>query len=146
MSVSSDWEISTTTAAAQLAGMLVRADMGSVNSRLSIYTTQRPARITDNHASTAQAEIVLAKPCGVVVGGALVLYVRDSAGALVQFNGLPRWAEWTAGDGAVLTRCDVSDMDNGGGIRLIGGTTPEGETSPMLYAGGLVQLGVVALT
>ena len=32
------------------------------------------------------------------------------------------------------------------GLRVIGGATPEGESSPMLYTGGLVQLGMVALS
>lgn len=146
MSVSGDWEISAVTALAQLAAIVVRADVGPANARLALYTTTRPTLITDIHADAAQAQIVLAKPCGAIVDGALILHVRDLAGALVQFNGQPRWAEWIAADGAVLTRCDVSDMDSGGGIRIIGGTTPEGQTSPMLYAGGLVQLGLVALT
>ena len=35
---------------------------------------------------------------------------------------------------------------NGGGWQLEGGETPAGETSPLLYAGGLVQLGATALS
>jgi hypothetical protein len=141
----SEWEISAATAAAQLAGLLARADTGAGSSRITCYTTTRPALITDAHADVPQAEIALAKPCGAIVDGALVLYPADAAGAMVQAAGLPRWAEWIAADGVVLTRCDVTDMEHGGGIRLVGGATPEGETSPMLYPGGLVQLGLVAL-
>ena len=146
MSAHPEWEVSAVTVLAQLQATLVRADTGAGSSRLALYTTGRPALITDAHADTAQADIVLAKPCGAVVSGALVLYPADLAGAMVMAAGLPRWAEWIAGDGQVLTRCDVTDMEHGGGIRVVGGATPEGETSPMLYPGGLVQLGLVALT
>lgn len=142
----SEWEISQATVLAQLQGTLTRANAGAGNAQLLLYTTERPVPITTTHTDTPQAAIVLAKPCGAIVDDALVLYVADPAGALVQTGGMPRWAEWVAGDGAVLTRCFVTDMDHEGGIRVIGGTTPEGETSPMLYAGGLVQLGLVALT
>ena len=37
-------------------------------------------------------------------------------------------------------------MAHDGDIRLAGGETPAGETSPMLYAGGLVLLGETSLT
>lgn len=141
-----EWDISAAAVLAQLQGMLARADTGAGSSRLALYTTAPPALISDAHADTPQAEIVLAKPCGAIVGGALVLHVADPAGAMVMAQGLPRWAEWFAADGVLLARCDVTDMDHGGGIRIVGGATPEGETSPMLYPGGLVQLGLVALT
>ena len=143
---SSNWEITQTTALAQLAAMLTRADTGPGRASLALFSTARPALITDPHADAPQAEIVLAKPSGNIIGSSLVLYVETPAGAMVQSNGLPRWAEWRAADGAVLARCDVTDMDHGGGLRVIGGATPEGETSPMLYTGGLVQLGLVALS
>lgn len=144
--MSGEWEITTTLALAELAGALTRANTGAGNSKISLYTTTRPASIYDPHADVPQAEIVLAKPCGAIVGGALVLYPLDPAGAMVMMQGMPRWAEWLAADGALLTRCDVTDLDHGGGIRVTGGKTPDGETSPMLYVGGLVQLGLVALT
>ena len=40
----------------------------------------------------------------------------------------------------------VTDADGAGQFRIIGGTTPEGETSPLLLAGALVVLGATALT
>lgn len=140
-----DWEVSVTLELAQLQGTIVRADAGPDPSRLAIYTTDRPASIHATHADTPQAEIVLAKPCGSIADGALVLHVADTSGVMVMASGIPRWAEWIAGDGTVLTRCTVTDIDGGGGIRLRGGATPEGDNSPMLYAGGKVQLGLVAL-
>ncbi|GAD22357.1 hypothetical protein [Acidovorax sp. MR-S7] len=141
-----DWDVSDAAYIAQLQGLLARADTGAGRSRLALYTTTPPASMGDAHADTPQATLELAKPCGSLVGGALVLHVADPAGAMVMSQGMPRWAEWIAADGVLLTRCIVTDMDHGGGIRVIGGTTPEGETSPMLYPGGLVQLGLVALT
>lgn len=144
--MSADWETSAALVAAQLQASLARADQGAAPSSVRLYTTTRPATIADAHADTPQAVINLAKPCGALVDGALVWYPADPAGAMVAHQGLPRWAEWVAGDGVVLTRCDVTDMDGGGGLRVTGGTTPAGETSPMLYPGGLVQIGLVALT
>lgn len=144
--MSADWEITAGAAVAQLAGMLARADQGAGNAAFTLFTTARPALITDAHADTPQATLTLAKPSGAIVDGQLVMYVQNPAGALVTATGLPRWGEWRAGDGALLARYDVTDMDHGGGLRVTGGATPDGETSPKLYAGGLVQLGLVALT
>lgn len=141
-----DWEVSSALIVAQLLGALVRADAGTQPSRLALYTTSRPANILEGHADTPQAVIVLAKPCGAIVEDQLVLYVADNSGAMVAASGVPRWAEWIAGDGTVLTRCDVTDLENGGGIRVLGSATPPGDISPMLYAGGKVQLGLIALT
>ena len=141
-----DWEVSSALVVAQLLGTLVRADAGTEPSRLALYSTARPGSILEGHADIPQAEIVLAKPCGAIVEGQLVLYVADTSGAMVMASGIPRWAEWIAGDGAVLTRCDVTDLDNGGGIRVRGSATPPGDISPMLYAGGKVQLGLVTLS
>lgn len=144
--VSPDWEISTESALAYLQAAIVRADLGAVASRLRLYTTMRPATILDAHTDTPQAVIALQKPCGIITSGTLVLLPADAAGAMVQHNGIPRWGDWVAGDGAVLAHCDVTDMDHDGGLRVVGGGTPVGETSPLLYAGGLVQLGLVAFT
>ena len=92
-----------------------------------------------------QAEVVLARPSATVVNGTLVLHVRDAAGAMVMATGIPRWADWHAADGALLAGGEVSDSDHTGPWRLFGGQTPEGETSPLLYAGSLVQLGETSL-
>lgn len=144
--VSPDWEISPESALAYLQAAIVRADLGAVASRLRLYTTTRPSTILDAHTDTPQAVITLQKPCGIITSGALVLLPAAATGAMVQHNGIPRWGDWVAGDGAVLAHCDVTDMDHEGGLRVVGGGTPVGETSPLLYAGGLVQLGLVAFT
>lgn len=141
----SDWEASNALRLAHLEASIARADQGSGPGTVCIYTTNRPGA-GQSHADTPQAVIALAKPCAALISGALVWIAADPAGAMVMQGGMPRWAEWLAGDGTLLARCDVTDMDHDGGLRVIGGTTPPGETSPMLYAGGLVQIGVVALT
>ncbi len=145
MTAAAEWEIGPALAVAYLHAALARADTGTAASRLRLYSSTRPATVLDAHADTPQAEVVLAQPCGAVIDGALVLYPASGSGAMVQAGGMPRWAEWLAGDGALLARCWVTDMEHGGGIRVTGAKTPDGETSPMLYVGGLVQLGPVAL-
>lgn len=143
--MSADWEISPALASVYLQAAIARADTGSTASRLRLFSTLRPPTILDAHADTPQAEVVLAQPCGVIINNALVLYPASTAGGMVQAGGMPRWAEWVAGDDVVLTRCWVTDMEHDGGIRVIGAKTPEGEVSPMLYVGGLVQLGQIVL-
>jgi hypothetical protein len=85
-------------------------------------------------------------PCASVVDGALVLHVADSNGALVMSTGLPRWALWVNGAGAIVAEGSVTDEANGGDFWVAGGVTPPGETSPLLQAGGLVLLGATSLT
>lgn len=143
--MSAEWEISPALAIVYLQAAIARADTGLAASRLRLFSTSRPPTILDAHADAPQAEIVLAQPCGTIINGALVLYPASAAGGMVQSGGVPRWAEWVAGDGVVLTRCWVTDMEHDGGIRVVGAKTPDGEVSPMLYVGGLVQLGQVVL-
>ena len=140
-------EISSTLALAQLAATLARLDQGSSgNARVQLYTTTRPASIATAHSDTPQATVVLARPCGAIVSGVLVLYPQDMAGATVAAAGIPRWGELLAADGTLLVVGDVTDLDHGGFFRVGGAQTPEGETSPMFYAGAKVQLGTTALS
>ena len=143
--MSAEWEVGGALALAQLQATIARADLGGGNARVRTYTTARPPTIDTPHTDTPQAVIVLAKPCASIVGGLLVMHPLEDA-TMVMSTGLPRWGEWVAADGAVLARAYVTDMDHGGGFRLLGAETPAGETSPLLLAGGLVQLGVTALT
>ncbi|WP_423458039.1 hypothetical protein [Ottowia sp. VDI28] len=137
------YRIGSVLAAAQLAASLTRADQGAGFSRVRLYTTDRPDT-PGVHSDTPQAVIALTKPCGALAGGVLSLTAADPG--MVMAQGMPRWAEWIAADGALLADGTVTDMDNGGDFRVEGATTPEGETSPMLYTGGLVTLGTVVLT
>lgn len=146
MSVTADWEISSAAQLAQLQGLADRADAGAGNSIVRLYITSRPASIADSNADSPQAEIMLAKPCGSISGSSFVLHARDAEGSRVAFSGIPRWADWVAADGTVLLRANVSDTANAGGWKVEGAETPEGETSPRLYLGGLVILGTAVLT
>lgn len=132
-------------ALAQLAATIAFADQGPASSKICVYTTAQPATGADP-GGAAQAEIVLAKPCGTISGGALALHVADPAGSLVAATGLPRWARWVNGAGALVADGTVTDAAGGGDFTVSGAATPPGETSPQLYAGALVQLGSVTLT
>lgn len=138
------WEIAPATALAQLQATAARSDVGTGNARVRIYLDM-PADFLGSRG-VQQAEVVLARPSATVVNGTLVLHVRDAAGAMVMATGIPRWADWHAADGALLAGGEVSDADHAGPWRVAGGETPEGETSPMLYAGGLVLLGETSLS
>ena len=144
--MSAVWEVGPQAAAAQLAATIARADQGAGFACVRIYSTAQPASIAVPRTDTPQAEVVLLKPCASIVDGVLVMHPRDVGGALVLSTGLPRWADWVAADGAIVATSNCTDTSNGGGWQLAGGDTPPGETSPLLYAGGLVQLGETALT
>ena len=144
--MSAVWEVGPEATAAQLAATIARADQGPGFARVRIYTTPQPASIAVPRTDTPQAEVVLLKPCAAIVDGALVMYPRNVEGALVMSTGLPRWADWVAADGAIIATSNCTDPANGGGWQLEGGETPAGETAPLLYAGGLVQLGATALS
>ena len=130
--------------AAQLAASLAFADDAPGPSVIRLYTTTQPATGAAP-GGAAQAEITLAKPCATLAAGVLTLHVADPAGALVLASGLPRWARWARSDGLLVADGTVTDMDHGGDFKLQGGTTPVGETSPQLQAGGVVLLGAVEM-
>ncbi len=144
--MSAVWEVGPEAAAAQLAATIARADQGAGFARVRVYSTAQPASVAVPRADAPQAELVLLKPCAAIVGGVLVFKPRDVEGTLVLSTGLPRWADWVAADGSIVATSNCTDAANGGGWQLEGGDTPPGETSPLLYAGGLVQLGATALT
>lgn len=137
------WSIGPVMALAQLQATAARSDQGAGNARVRIYLAVPDDFLGDRGA--LQAEIVLAKPGTTIVDGKLVMHVRDAGGTLVLATGLPRWADWHAADGALLAGGQVSDALHDGPWRVSGGETPAGETSPMLYAGGLVMLGETSL-
>lgn len=131
-------------ALAQLAATLVFADAGALPSRILLYTD--PAVATGAAPVEAPlAEITLAKPCATLVAGNLTLHPADASGAMVLIAGVPRAARWLSGDGKLATAGTVTDMDHTGDFRIGGAPTAPGDTSPALYAGGLVLLGAVVL-
>ena len=136
--------IGTDLSAAQLAASIARADTGPAASRIQIFDNTQPAGGAAAGV-TPQADVVLAKPCGAVVGGVLVLYPADPGGTMVLRTGIPRWARWLSGDTKVMVDGTATDLDHDGDFKLTGGTTAPGETSPTLYAGGLVLLGATSI-
>ncbi len=132
-------------AAAQLAATITFADGAAQPSRILLYTTGQPATGGDAGGSP-QAEIVLAKPCATLTASGLVLHPADAGGTMVLADGIPRWGRWVRGDGLLVADGTVSDITHSGDFRLAGGATPDGDTSPMLYAGGMVLLGTLTLT
>lgn len=135
------FEISGALALAQLQATIDFADDAPGNSVIKLYVEAVP---TDAH--TPIATITLDKPCGVIASGSFDLIAEDPLGSLVTSNGIPHGARWEKSDGALVARGSVTDASNGGDFTVSGGETPSGETSPQLYAGGLVILGDVTLT
>ena len=125
--MSGTWRIGTALALAQLQAAITTADAGPGPSKVQLFATARHATADGAMGDAPQAEVLLAVPCATIVGGALVLHVADEGGALV-------------------TEGRVTDDANGGDFQVTGGTTPPGETSPLLQAGGLVLLGTTSLT
>ena len=129
---------------AQLAASIAFADTGAQPSSIRLYA--------DATAATGAvpvggplAEVTLAKPCGTIAAGQLTLHVADPAGAMVLATGQPRAAHWVNGAGLLVAAGTVTDMDHGGDFRVGGASTPPGDDTPTLYAGGLVLLGAVVL-
>lgn len=137
--------ISPTLAAVQIAATLERINTGSGAASLQIYTDTRPASVTIAPGQDAQVVIALATPAGTITDGVLSLAASAPGGVMVLADGIPRWGRLFAADGAALADGNVTDAAHGGDIQLLGGSTPSGDTSPMLYAGGLVVLGTTAL-
>ena len=128
---------------AQLAATIARADAGAGHAELRVYSTAMPTQ-AGAHGDAPMCVIALDKPCAELVDGALVFLPTQAA--MVTAAGLPRWAEWVAGDGAQLHVGDVTDRDHDGFYRVEGAATPVGESSPMFYAGGLMTVSTSALT
>ena len=131
-------------ALAQLAASLAFADAGPLNAAIYLYADAALAA-GGEPVDAPLAEIELAKPCGTIAAGVLTLHVATPGGNLVAVTGIPRAARWLNGDGDLVAAGTVTDADGGGDFTVTGGTTAPGETSPTLYAGGLVLLGAVVL-
>ena len=144
--MSGTWRIYPALALAQLQAAITTADAGPGPSKVQLFATTRHATADGAMGDAPQAEVLLAVPCATIVGGALVLQVADAGGTLVQATGLPRWGQWVNGAGALMAEGSVTNEANGGDFQVTGGTTPPGETSPLLQAGGLVVLGATSLT
>ena len=129
---------------AQLAASLAFADGASGASRVFLYGSlpDLPRAIPSAEYSV---EIVLAKPCATLSGESLTLIPASATGSMVQTTGLARWARWVRSDGKLVAAGTVSNLAGTGAFRIAGGTTPPGEDTPLLQAGGLVLFGALIL-
>lgn len=105
-------------------------DTGTGNATIEVYEGARPAP-GDESGSDPLVVVVLAKPCGVIAAGSLVLTANDSSGELIARSGIAAWARFTNGDGQWAFDCDVS---------LSGGTGEVQFPNLQLYAGGRAPL------
>ena len=132
-------------AAAQLAATVSAADDAPGPCVIHLYATTQPVPGAPAGADPL-ASVVLSKPCATVAGGVLTLHPADASGAMVLITGTPRWGRWERGDGALVADGTVTDTSHDGDFQVMGAATPDGDTSPVLYAGGLVMLGTTSLT
>lgn len=130
---------------AQLLASLAFADAAAGASRIVLYSAL-PDLPRETPAGSALADIILAKPCGTVAGETLTLLPASAGGTMILTNGFARWARWVRSDGKLVAAGTVTNTLGDGAFRLSGGTTPEGESTPLLQAGGLVVFGTLILT
>lgn len=112
------------------AGRLAFLDTGAGNATIQIYGTARPAAGAAAGAAPL-VTVVLAKPCGTVDNGLLVLASQDPAGDLITTSGTATWARFVNGAGTWAFDADVS-VEGGAGEVQFPGTT--------LFAGGRAPL------
>lgn len=114
---------------ARLEGSMAHADSGTGSAYINVYD-----------ASAVLLGVVhLAKPCGAIVGGFLVLEQADPTADLVLVSGAAASAKMFNGAGLEMASGAVTDEAGAGPFKL-GGTA--GTT---LYAGGKLLLGTTAL-
>lgn len=141
------FDISDALALVQMEASLARINTGTGQAALHIYTNNRPNTTNSPPGQEPQAVIELASPAGTMTeDGRMSLIPANPSGAMVLFDGIPRWGRLVAADGAVMADGDVTGPMYAGDIKIVGGKIPAGDTSPMLYAGGLVVLSATALT
>lgn len=141
------WVAADALALAQLQATLTRLGAAPGPACVRLYASALPAAgdpVSDPGGHLA--ELPLASPPGTITAGVLKLAMASGASPMVLASGIPRWGLLVAGDGVPLARGSVSDDVHTGDIRVAGGTTPSGDDSPQLYAGGLVALTETFLT
>ena len=116
--------------AAANAETLQLADAGAGPSTLRLYTDADPVTQERTHLVT----IVLAKPCGTIVGGPIPLAQVVPLGDMVAATGVPTFGQWCDGDGVVIADCTVSSDAGDGDLKI--STRQDG----MIFEGGFVTL------
>lgn len=129
---------------AQLAALITRADQGTTGASVLRFHASATPTAPGPHSSAPMAVVTLGNPCASVVGGVLVW--NFSANGMVVENAVPRWAEWLAKDGTQIHIGDVTDEGHDGFYRVSGGQTPEGDNSPLFYAGSTIAPGQSAIS
>lgn len=139
------WNISPAVTSVQLIATLALANAGPGNSVLNLFTSPKP---TPGAAPGIAAQVVieLANPCAQLIAGTWRLIPKNVEGSMVLETGVPLWARWLAASGEWLGDATVSDPTGSGGVKVSGGATAPGNTSPTLYAGGLALLGLISLS
>ena len=137
------WEISPAVVGVQLDATMGLANSGSGHSVLLLFTSLKPAPGASAGASP-QVVIELANPCAEKVGAVWKLLPREAGGSIVLETGAPLWGRWLSASGEWMGDATVTDPAGTGGIKVSGGATAPGATSPTLYAGGLALLGEVS--
>ena len=130
---------------AQLVATVAYADAASGASKAIVYSGYPAADPRGIPEGAVLGEVVFKKPCGIVAGETLTLQAANPSGGMVLVGGFPRWVRWERSDGQLVFAGPATDMDHGGFFRFQGGYTPEGETSPLLQAGGVLLLGNLVL-
>lgn len=105
-------------------------DTGTDNATIEIYGNTRPDAGAEPGASPLLT-VILAKPCGAVVDGVLVLEAEDPTGELIAASGTATWARFVNGDGEWAFDADVSNEGGSGEVQF---------PSTVLYAGGRAPL------
>jgi len=121
-------------AAAQLAATMAFADSDALPSKIQFFANA-------DGTGVLLAEVTLARPCGTLESGVLTLHT--SAPALVVATGIPRSGRWLTGGGLLVAQGSVTDEAHGGDFQIAGAATPSGDTSPTIYAGAALLLGVL---
>lgn len=91
-------------------------------------------------SSVTLAVLVLASPCGEIVGNKLVLAQADPEGDLIAANGSAVSALWYSYDDVLLASGAVTDEAGAGPFKL------SGTTGTLMLAGGRAILGLTELT
>lgn len=122
------------------AGRIARADTGSGNSCVKLYSSS---------GGTLLAIRRLAKPCGTVSAAGRLVLLPHAEDDLVLATGAANHAEWCDADGNVLSADPVTD-ENGMQSDGVGGLIDSGNVGPwvlggtsagtMIYEGGIVAL------
>ena len=114
--------------AAANAQTIALADAGAGASTVRLYDTDNPA------TRVLLATITLDKPCASIVTGKIQLHQASAVGDIVAATGVPTWAEWLDGAGALLATCTVSPEAGDGDLKI------SSRADGQIFAGGFITL------